>query len=101
MVFCINCGFNIFEESAKFCPKCGSKAITKTEIDHTSRKSSMIPPTRSKWWYLVPIFFSIIGGLIAYFILRKDDPKLAMNCFIIGLIISGIGIVFSLATMPL
>jgi len=44
------------------------------------------PRIRSKAWYLVPICFSIIGGLIAHFALRHDDPKLAKNCFIVGII---------------
>lgn len=42
---------------------------------------------RSKWWYLVPVIFSIIGGLIAHFALKKDDPKLAKNCFIVGILV--------------
>ena len=28
---------------------------------------------RSNWWYLVPIFLGLIGGIIAYFALRNDD----------------------------
>jgi len=35
---------------------------------------------RSDWWYLLPLFLNIIGGVIAYFAVRKDDPKLAKNC---------------------
>jgi hypothetical protein len=31
---------------------------------------------RSGWWYLLPIFFSIIGGVIAYFVLKDVDKKL-------------------------
>ena len=30
---------------------------------------------RSNWWYLVPIFLGLIGGIIAYFALRNDDRK--------------------------
>lgn len=99
MVFCVNCGHNIIEEQGKFCSKCGSQVVTKSKTitDHVSQKSSITPQNRSKWWYLLPIFLSIIGGMIAYFMLRNDDPKLAMNCFIVGIILSGIGIVFSLA----
>ena len=32
---------------------------------------------RSRAWYLVPIFFGLIGGIIAYFAIRRDDPQKA------------------------
>lgn len=42
---------------------------------------------RSNWWYLLPILFSIFGGLISYFAIRHDDPKKAKNCLIVGIIL--------------
>jgi hypothetical protein len=42
----------------------------------------------SRLWYLVPIFLGIIGGLIAYLILKKEDTKLAKRCLIVGIIIT-------------
>ena len=50
---------------------------------------------RSRWWYLVPILFGLVGGIIGYFALRKDDPKKAKNCLIIGGILTIINIVVS------
>ncbi len=47
---------------------------------------------RSRWWYLLPIFFNIIGGVIAYFILRNDDPKKAKNCLWLGIVLVAIEI---------
>ncbi len=44
--------------------------------------------SRSNWWYLLPILFSIIGGLISYFIIKHDDPKKAKYCLCVGLILS-------------
>lgn len=35
-------------------------------------------------WYLLPLFFSIAGGLIAYFYLRRRDPAKARRTLIIG-----------------
>ncbi len=35
---------------------------------------------RSNWWYLAPILAGVIGGLIAYFVLRKDDPVQGKTC---------------------
>ena len=42
---------------------------------------------RSKLWYILPIFFSIVGGIIAYFVIREDDPSKAKNCLWLGIIL--------------
>lgn len=47
---------------------------------------------RSAWWFLLPIFFSIVGGIIAYFVIKDDDPKRAKSCLWLGIILTGIGI---------
>ncbi|MFB5618340.1 MAG: hypothetical protein ACE5RE_01955 [Candidatus Nitrosomaritimum aestuariumsis] len=47
---------------------------------------------RRKAWYLLPIFLGIIGGIIGFFVLRRDSPKMARNCLIIGIITLAIGI---------
>ena len=46
---------------------------------------------RSNWWYLLPIFFGIIGGIIAYFALRRDDREKAKKCMYLGLILLAVG----------
>ena len=48
---------------------------------------------RSNWWYLVPILFGLIGGIIGYFALRKDDREKAKKCLYIGLILTVINII--------
>ncbi len=48
---------------------------------------------RSNRWFLLPIFMAIIGGVIAYFVLRHDDPKKAKNCLYLGIILTVVGIV--------
>lgn len=52
--------------------------------------------TRSNIWFVLPILLGIIGGVVAFFILRRDDPKKAMNCLIVGIIFMLIGIIFNL-----
>ncbi len=52
---------------------------------------------RSRWWYLVPILFGLVGGIIGYFALRKDDPKKAKNCLILGGILTIINIIVSIS----
>ena len=51
---------------------------------------------RSKWWYLVPIFLGLIGGIVAYFALRNDDRRKAKNCLFLGIILGVMGIIVNL-----
>ena len=51
---------------------------------------------RSNWWFLLPILLGIIGGIIAYFVLRKDDPRKAKNCLYLGIILAIVGIVLNI-----
>ncbi len=58
---------------------------------------------RSNLWFLLPIFFSWIGGVIAYFILRHDDPSKAKNCLYLGIALTLVGIILQfiiVATIP-
>ncbi len=58
---------------------------------------------RSNAWFLLPIFFGIIGGIIAFFILRQDDPRKARNCLYLGIALMVAGIILNVilvATIP-
>ena len=46
---------------------------------------------RSNWWYLLPIFLGVMGGIIAYFALRRDDREKAKKCMYLGLILLAVG----------
>ena len=51
--------------------------------------------SKSNFYYLLPAFGSIIGGLIAMIILRKQGrqyDKLGRNCVVLGIIASGFAI---------
>ena len=52
--------------------------------------------SRSSMWYLLPILVGMIGGIIAYLMIRKDDPRKAKNCIYIGLVMVLIGICFNI-----
>jgi len=52
--------------------------------------------SRSNVWYLLPIFVGMIGGIIAYLVIRKDDPHKAKNCIYIGIVMMVIGIIFNI-----
>jgi len=51
---------------------------------------------RSNWWYILPILFGIIGGIIAYFAIRKDDREKAKKCIYLGLILLAVGILLEI-----
>lgn len=48
----------------------------------------------SKAWYLLPIFFGILGGLVMYFIVRDDNKQMAKNGLILSVILTIVGILF-------
>ncbi len=54
---------------------------------------------RSNAWFLLPIFLGLIGGVIAYFILRNDDSAKAKNCLYLGIILAVIGVVLNLLVL--
>ncbi|HET7337159.1 MAG TPA: hypothetical protein VFJ23_04625 [Candidatus Nitrosotalea sp.] len=47
----------------------------------------------------MPILFNAIGGIIAFFVIREDDPKKARNCLYLGIILCIIPII--LIVVPL
>jgi cytochrome bd-type quinol oxidase subunit 1 len=38
----------------------------------------------------------MIGGIIAYLVIRKDDPHKAKNCIYIGIVMMVIGIILNI-----
>jgi hypothetical protein len=47
---------------------------------------------RSSFWFLLPVIFNVAGGIIAFFVIREDDPKKAKNCLYLGFILAAIPI---------
>ena len=43
---------------------------------------------RSNFWYLAPVLFGLIGGILGYFGIRYDDPSKARNILIIGIVLA-------------
>ncbi|MDH3677687.1 MAG: hypothetical protein OEQ12_05225 [Nitrosopumilus sp.] len=43
---------------------------------------------RSRWWYLLPSFLGVIGGIISWVALKSFDRNLAKNCIVLGVILS-------------
>ena len=91
MPFCPSCGSEVAQDLS-FCPKCGKQLSAQT-FDMSGRPTKR----KSRWWYLVPVFLQIIGGIIAYLILKDDDKKLAKNCLWLGIILTIVPIVLGMA----
>jgi|GEM_PF-1810958 len=70
---CLNCGAEINIEN-QICPECGFKQPV---ISHFQKVS--------KLWWLVPLFFGVIGGLTAWLVNRERNPKTAMKLLIFGI----------------
>ena len=54
---------------------------------------------RSRWWYLAPIFIGLIGGIIAYFAIRRDDAQKAKRCVMVGIGLTAINVILNLALL--
>ena len=72
--FCSNCGAEI-DSKAKICPKCGVEQL-------------IVAERVSGWWYVVPLFLGIIGGLVAWLINKDRNSKKAMRFLIAGIVVS-------------
>ena len=46
------------------------------------------PGVVSVWWWIAPIIFGLIGGLVAFFATRDANPSMAKNMLIVGVIMS-------------
>ena len=63
--------------------------------------TAQTPKIKSNWWYLLPIFLGVIGGIIAWVALKSHDGKLAKNSLILGVILNVIGmIIFTGIVIP-
>ena len=54
---------------------------------------------RSNLRFLLPILLNVIGGVIAYFIIKDDDPRKAKNCLWLGIILTAIS--FAIFVIPI
>jgi len=73
-----NCYFCAKElpQGTNYCSSCDHETITEDPFRKPTKK-------RPYLWYLLPLFLGIIGGVIAYFIL-KNEPKERKICLLIG-----------------
>ena len=84
VIYCSKCGNKIIENS-NFCKNCETVVITNQES--SKKKSGFVSKShkRSPFWYILPIFLNLIGGIIAYFILKDSDHQKAKRTLILGI----------------
>jgi len=75
----------------KICFNCRESLPNSSGEYHTTKRPSDL-------WYLLPIFFGLIGGLVMFFVLKDEDRKMAKDGVILGAVLSVIGgIVFAMS----
>ena len=52
---------------------------------------------KSKAWYLLPILMGIIGGIIMYFVIKNEEPDMAKNGLILGVLLTVVGLALQFA----
>jgi heme/copper-type cytochrome/quinol oxidase subunit 2 len=62
----------------------------KSEIEKMSEQQKN---RGSRTWYLLPIFFGLVGGMAMFFVLRDEDRQLAKNGVKLGAILTIVPII--------
>jgi len=57
----------------------------------------MVKSKVSHFWYLVPILFGWLGGVIGFFAVRGRDENKARNLFLVGLAVTIIPVIILIA----
>ncbi len=86
ILFCPNCNRDLSKlpSDIRNCPYC-SKEIERRVV--VIERKVEKPST---YWYLVPFFFTIIGGILAYIAVKDDDRNMAKNLVLFGICMSAI-----------
>ena len=78
-----------------FCPNCG--ALPKGAATTGAATTPWQPVQHvSAAWYLVPLFFRIIDGIMAWAVNKDKDPKRARNMLIFGLVWTLVPVIIAL-----
>jgi hypothetical protein len=100
--FCCACGERFALPSAGnakiICPKCRSQADGNLAFCPSCGEALRqgIAQETSWGWWLLPIFFTAIGGLCAFFAVKDRDKKKATKMMILGFIMAAVCTVLSI-----
>ena len=89
--FCTSCGAAV-RSGAAFCGKCGAEVEQGYQNPqpryNNSQRNGPYGGKPSAAWWLLPIFLSWLGGIIAWLGVKDRDPHMAKNCLILGIVIT-------------
>ncbi len=77
-------GLSREEATRVFCGKL--ERTQELQSIYTSSQGGTIRSSPSAFWYLMPILFGFLGGIVAYVYVRDDDPEMAKDLFFVGII---------------
>src|SRR5208283_3788340 len=90
---CPSCGKPVGEND-NFCPHCAKPLRANDELVQQPSPmpiNASAPPKKtekvSNAWFLVPLVFSIVGGFVGYWLLRKRDSNKAKLMIGIGCLV--------------
>jgi ribosomal protein L40E len=92
--YCRKCGAANPADSS-FCEDCGADLSAVKKAASAGRgvqPARAVGGTSGAWW-LLPIFFGWLGGLIAWAVVREKDPGKARAMLIVGIILSVLGVI--------
>jgi len=89
MTKCYFCGKEL-PKNSKYCSNCDHETLSddifRKKVEY--RKQTIA-------WYALPVLIGIVGGVIAFLIIKDKDPLKARYCIIIGIVTTIIGIVLT------
>jgi len=84
MTYCEKCGAEV-SQGAQFCALCGAPVRGAGQVVSIGAEQPKNRPTRA--WYLAPILFSLLGGIVGFIVVRKKDKQLANRLLIVGIVV--------------
>jgi len=78
MAFCPSCGKEVSPQ-ALYCPNCGNNLRQATPPAQPTESVSAL-------YWLLPLFFAFLGGIVAYVVVKDRNPKEAGHLLIFGLV---------------
>jgi len=104
---CVNCGKMVCLacrtelQERVYCQPCANKLFM-AKSDAVVTPSAPVIQSVSGWWWLLPIFFTWLGGLIAWAVTKARDPKKAKSMLIWGIVLTFIyGIILTIVIIIL
>jgi uncharacterized membrane protein YvbJ len=88
--YCRKCGVTNPADSS-FCEECGADLSATRKANAVAgnrvQTTRAVGSTSGAWW-LLPIFFTWMGGLIAWLVVKDRDPGKARSMLIVGIVLA-------------